>query len=163
LGAFVAARGNGTALGVWAATMIGNIGGAMCMYGVGHRFGLPWLERRFPRLFPAGAVDRFSEKFATQGMLGVVVSRFLPGVRAIVPPVAGSLGIGAVRALIAMSLASGAWYGLVCVLAFRAGANADVLLARIGEQQRTVGLIAAAVALIAAGIWIIRARGAKRS
>jgi membrane protein DedA with SNARE-associated domain len=158
LGAFVAARGNGTAVGVWAATMLGNVGGAMLMYGVGHRYGLPLLQRRAPRLFPAGATDRFAERFASRGMLAVVVSRFLPAVRAVVPPVAGAMGVGAIRALLAMSIASGAWYGLVCWLAFRAGANADVLLARIADQQRTVGLIALGVVVTAAAVWAIRRR-----
>ncbi|WP_310571466.1 VTT domain-containing protein [Gemmatimonas sp.] len=160
LGAFVAARGNGSAVGVWTATMIGNIGGAMMMYGLGHRFGLPWLMQRFPSLFPAGATQRITERFKTQGVLAVVVSRFLPGVRAVVPPLAGAMGIGAVRALLAMSLASGAWYGLVCVLAFRAGANADALLARIAGQQRTVGLVAAAIVVVVVGtVWWRRTRG----
>ncbi len=161
LGAFVAARGNGTAFGVWAATMIGNIGGAMAMYGVGHRYGLPFLQRRAPTLFPAGATERFAEQFATQGIAAVVVSRFLPAVRAVVPPVAGALGIGALRAVLAMSVASGAWYGLVCVLAFRAGANSDALLARIAAQQRTIGLVAAAVAVLGVGYVLWRRRRAQ--
>lgn len=166
LGAFVAARGAGTAFGAWSATMIGNIAGAMCMFGVGRRYGLPWLGARFPRLFPPDAAERFSKQFATQGMLAVVVSRFLPAVRAVVPPVAGALGIGAWRALVAMTLASGAWYGLVCVLAYRAGANADQFLARIVGQQRTLGLSALAVAVIIAVIfwrqYRARARGRTR-
>jgi membrane protein DedA with SNARE-associated domain len=160
LGAFVAARGNGSAVGVWTATMAGNIGGAMMMYGLGRRFGLPWLMQRFPALFPAGATERTTERFKTQGLFAVIVSRFLPGVRAVVPPLAGAMGIGAVRALIAMSLASGAWYGLVCVLAFRAGANADALLERIAGQQQTVGLVAAGVVVVAAVViwWRTRRR-----
>ncbi len=159
LGAFVAARGNGTVVGVWGATMAGNIGGAMAMYGLGHRYGLPYLMQRFPALFPADATQRFADRFARQGMAAVVVSRFLPAVRALVPPVAGALGIGAVRALLAMSLASGAWYGLICVLAFRAGANADALLARIADQQRLVGLAALVVALMAVAVlWARRRR-----
>lgn len=154
LGAFVAARGNGTELGVWAATMVGNVGGAMLMYGLGHRYGLPWLMRRFPGVVSPTAADRFAERFKTQGMLAVVVSRFLPAVRALVPPMAGALGIGAIRAAVAMTLASGVWYGLVCLLAFRAGANADVLLARIAEQQRTIGIAAVAiVVLVMAVVW----------
>jgi membrane protein DedA with SNARE-associated domain len=154
LGAFVAARGNGTELGVWAATMVGNVGGAMLMYGLGHRYGLPWLMARFPSIVSPTAADRFAERFKTQGMAAVVVSRFLPAVRALVPPMAGALGIGAVRAAVSMTLASGVWYGLVCILAFRAGANADILLARIAEQQRTIGLAAVAVVVLAmAVVW----------
>lgn len=158
LGAFVAARGNGTEFGVWSATMLGNVGGAMLMYGLGHRYGLPWLMKRFPAIVSPSAADRFAERFKTQGMAAVVVSRFLPAVRALVPPMAGALGIGAVRAAIAMTLASGVWYGLVCVLAFRAGANADVLLARIAQQQRLIGTIAVAIVLMAAVIVWLRVR-----
>ena len=129
------------------------------MYSLGHRFGLPWLARRLPALFPDRGTEQIVARFQSQGLFAVLVSRFLPGVRAVVPPLAGAMGIGAVRALIAMSLASGVWYGLVCVLAFRAGANADALLARIAEQQRTVGLVAAAVVLAAACVIWLRWRG----
>lgn len=153
LGAFVAARGNGTALGVWSATMIGNISGAMSMYWVGYRFGLPWLSRRIPALVPADASRRFAERFTAQGMIAIVISRCLPAVRAVVPPVAGALGVGAVRTGIAMTLASGAWYGLICVLAFGAEANADLLLARISGQQRLFGVIAVVLTALLAGIW----------
>jgi membrane protein DedA with SNARE-associated domain len=90
------------------------------------------------------------------------VSRFLPGVRAVVPPIAGAMDVGAVRALIAMALASGAWYGLVCVLAFHAGANADALLERIAGQQKTLGLGAAAMVLVAVAVMWWRAQGRRR-
>ena len=161
LGAFVAARGNGTALGVWGATMAGNVGGAMVMYGLGHRYGLPWLMRRFPRIVSTAGADRFTERFKAQGLAAVVVSRFLPGVRAVVPPMAGALGVGAMRAAIAMTLASGVWYGLVCVLAFRAGANADGLLARMAEQQRALGLAALAITAVG-GVVLWWRLGSKR-
>ncbi|WP_434480658.1 DedA family protein [Gemmatimonas sp.] len=161
LGAFVAARGNGSWLGAWIATMVGNIGGAMLMYGLGHRFGLPWLMRRFPTIVSPTAADRFAQRFSTQGMAAVVVSRFLPGVRALVPPMAGALGIGAVRAAVAMSLASGVWYGIICLLAFRAGANAEQLLALIASQQRTIGLAALALTIAVVLYLLWRRRRAK--
>ncbi|MDQ6613053.1 MAG: hypothetical protein M3Y64_11505, partial [Gemmatimonadota bacterium] len=53
LGAFAAARGPGSAIGVWTATMLGNVGGAMLMYFLGVRYGLPWLAKRFPSLHMA--------------------------------------------------------------------------------------------------------------
>lgn len=159
LGAFVAARGAGTAAGVWAATMVGNIGGAMLMFGLGRRYGLPWLRRRFPALMPEGTTDQLTERFARQGMLAVVVSRFLPGVRAIVPPLAGAMGLGAMRSAVAMTVASGAWYGLVCIIAFRAGANADAVLSRIASNQRTLGIAAGVLVIVAASVlWWRRGR-----
>jgi membrane protein DedA with SNARE-associated domain len=75
-----------------------------------------------------------------------------------VPPVAGALGIGATRAALAMGLASGAWYALVCWLAFRAGANADALLDRIAAQQRTLGLIALGLVGVAGVAYWLRRR-----
>jgi membrane protein DedA with SNARE-associated domain len=74
---------------------------------------------------------------------------------------AGALGIGAVRAAIAMTLASGVWYGIVCVLAFRAGANADQLLARIAEQQRLLAIGAGVLAMVAVAIVAWRTRSSR--
>jgi membrane-associated protein len=140
--------------------MAGNIGGAMLMYGLGHRFGMPWLVQKFPRMFSHESTERLVERFRTGGVVAVAISRFLPGVRAVVPPIAGAVNFGAVRAALAMSVASGAWYAIVCWLAFRAGANADVLLARIADQQRTVAIVAAIVVAIALAVFFIRRRRA---
>lgn len=158
LGAFVAARGNGTAIGAWSATMVGNIGGAMLMYTLGRRFGMPWLAQKMPSVFGGDVGDKFAARFQQQGMLAVVISRFLPAVRAVVPPVAGAMGIGVTRAALAMGVASGAWYAIVCWLAFRAGANADALLDRIATQQRLIGIVAMAIVIIAAVVYWIRRR-----
>jgi membrane protein DedA with SNARE-associated domain len=160
LGAFVAARGNGTAIGAWAATMVGNIGGAMLMYALGRRFGMPWLTKTFPGMFSAESTAAMTERFRKGGVVAVAISRFLPGVRAVVPPIAGAIGFGAVRAAIAMTLASGAWYGIVCWLAFHAGANADVLLAKIAGQQRTIGVVAVVVVGVALLVLFIRRKRA---
>ena len=158
LGAFVAARGNGTAIGAWTATMIGNIGGAMLMYGLGRKFGMPWITQRFPRMFTAESTAAMTARFKRGGVAAVAVSRFLPGVRAIVPPIAGAINFGAVRAALAMTIASGVWYALVCWAAFHAGAEADVLLARVATEQKKVSLIAAAVVAIIVLVVFIRWR-----
>lgn len=160
LGAFVAARNDGSVFGAWAATMIGNLGGAMCMFALGRRVGLAWLSDRFPRVFPVEATQRAAERFRERGLVAVAVSRFFPGVRAVVPPVAGAIGVPAIRAAIAMTAASALWYGMVCVLAFQAGENAEVLLARIAAQQRLFAAVAAIVVVIAAIWWWRRQRKA---
>jgi len=158
LGAFVAARGSGTAFGAWAFTMIGNIGGAMMMYALGRRFGMPWLAKRMPSVFAGDASEKFMVRVQRDGVLGIMISRFLPAVRAVVPPVVGAMGVSAGRAALAMGVASGAWYGLVCWLAFRAGANADELLARIASQQKTVGLVALGVVVVVVIAYVVRRR-----
>lgn len=155
LGAFVVARGDGSAFGVWLATMVGNVGGAMLMYYLGHRYGMHWLERKFPSLKDEGG-KKFEAHYKRFGIPGLIVSRFLPGIRAVVPPIAGAMHIGAVRSALAMTLASGAWYALVCVLAFRAGSNAEALIAKIGESQKYLGIGAAVIVLIGAGIFFAR-------
>lgn len=155
LGAFVVARGDGSAIGVWLATMIGNVGGAMMMYYFGHRYGMPWLEKKFPSLKGEGG-KKFEKQYKRFGIPGLIVSRFLPGVRAVVPPIAGAMHIGAVRAALAMSLASGAWYAMVCVLAFRAGSNAEALIAKIGESQKYLAIGAGAIVLVGVGIWLVK-------
>lgn len=160
LGAFVAARGNGSALGAWTATMIGNIGGAMTMFALGRVMGIHVLTRRFPRTFPEEASARVALRFRERGIVAIVISRFLPGLRALVPPVAGAIGMAPLRAASAMAIASGVWYGVICWLAFSAGANAEVLLARIAGQQRVFGAIAAliVVMIVAAMVWRRRTR-----
>ena len=130
------------------------------MFALGRRIGIQGLSARFPRLFPAEASQRVASRFREQGIVALVISRFLPGVRAFVPPVAGAIGLGAWRSAIAMTIASGVWYGIVCRLAFGAGANAEVLLDRIAGQQRIIGAVAAVIALvfIASLVWRRRKR-----
>jgi membrane protein DedA with SNARE-associated domain len=162
LGAFVAARGGDRIVGVWMATMVGNISGAMLMYYLGHRFGLPWLEKRFPSFMRGDGAAKFESQYQRYGIPGVVLSRFLPGVRAIVPPIAGAMHIGAVRSALAMTVASAVWYGLVSVLAFRAGANADALLVTIAASQKTVGFVALGLVAFVVIAWWVRRQRATR-
>jgi membrane protein DedA with SNARE-associated domain len=158
LGAFVAARGEGSAVGAWAATMLGNLGGAFMMFMLGRRLGSGWLERKLPALGGPDGAARVESAYRTHGIWALAVSRFIPAVRAIVPPLAGALRVGVVRAMIAMSVASAIWYGLITWFAFTLGANAETLLARIGSSQRTAAIIAVGIVLVAAGVWWARRR-----
>jgi len=158
VGAFVAARGPASALGVWLATMAGNVGGALLMYGVGRRVGVEWLVRRAPRLFPADGAARLRGAVERRGIWALAASRFLPGVRALVPPVAGALGVAPAPAVAAMTAASGVWYGVVCLLAFRAGSSAEQLLAALARQQRGFAIGAVLLLLLGAVAWRWRRR-----
>jgi membrane protein DedA with SNARE-associated domain len=149
-GSFLAARGQGTAPGVFLTTWAGNLAGAMLIYAVGRRYGAERLERRLLGERAAEAESRLRALYGKYGLTALFLSRFLPGVRAIVPPLAGALRIPVIRAGVAMGAASAVWYGAISYLAFRIGADWDELsgtVARYGRASGVVGLI-----LVGAGL-----------
>lgn len=149
-GAFLAARGGDAAWPPFLAVWVGNIAGAGAMFWLGRRYGAATVERRF-HLDKGGRGDaRILGWYQRFGVLAFFVTRFVPGLRAIVPPVAGALRIPATGALLAMGAASGLWYGAITWFAFRAGANWEVLRGTIG-QLGTWSAVTATVVL-AAGV-----------
>ncbi len=153
LGAFVAARGEGSAFGAWAATMVGNLGGALLMFVLGRKLGASWLQRKLPILGGPEGAARVEAAYDKHGLWALSVSRFIPAVRAVVPPLAGALQVGLVRAMVAMSLASAVWYGLVTWLAFSLGSNAEALVEAVGNSQRIAAGVAIAVVVVAIVVW----------
>jgi membrane protein DedA with SNARE-associated domain len=157
-GSFLAARGQGSAAGAFLSTWAGNIAGAVLMYWVGRRYGADFVQRRLLGKKGPGAQERLEALYGRYGILALVISRFLPGIRAIVPPFAGSLRVPAVIALPAIALASGVWYGLIAVVAFRAGENWEDVQAAMARQARVVALVAIALAAIGLLVWWVRRR-----
>jgi membrane protein DedA with SNARE-associated domain len=156
LGSFIAARGQASPVLTFLSTLAGNLAGAMFMYWLGFRYGAERVLRRFGGA--GGGRDRLEALHDRYGVVAIAVSRFLPGLRAIVPPVAGALRIGVWRAVLAMGLASALWYGGITYLAFSAGANFEALEARIRSGQRWVGVAAVVLALAGLAVWLVRRR-----
>ncbi len=152
-GTWLAARGEGSALGAFLCTWLGNVAGAAAMYHVGRRHGTEWMRRHFPRLVDERGEARLRDLYSRYGLAALVVSRFIPGVRALVPPFAGALRVPAASALAAMAVASGVWYGLIAWLAWRAGSNWDAVTAMIARSGRIVTIAACVVALLAGLLW----------
>jgi membrane protein DedA with SNARE-associated domain len=158
-GSFLAARGQGTALGVFISTWAGNVGGAMLIYWVGRRYGAERLEQRLLGDRAAEAETRIKALYKRYGLAALFISRFLPGVRAIVPPLAGALRIPAIRTAVAMGAASAVWYGAISYLAFRIGADWEQLSSAVGRYGRGAALAGAALAVIVgAAIWVLARR-----
>lgn len=162
-GSFALARGDGRALGAFLATWVGSVAGAMVMYAAGRRYGAEMLARRLMRSQGDAARERLQRLFDRWGLWAIVVSRFLPGIRAIVPPFAGALRIAPPRALLAMAIPSAVWYGGITWLAFRAGAaDWQALSAQIRASQRMaailVGGVVVAVALGVGAVVLFRRR-----
>jgi len=98
------------------------------------------------------------------GAASLFLSRFIPGVRALVPPFAGALRLPALPSLVSIAIASGIWYGLVSYLAFRAGAaDWNALTGRISSVGRWIAIAAGVVIAAGALVWWLRQRRSEHS
>lgn len=152
-GSFYAARVEGSPILSFLATWGGNVAGAMGVYALGRRYGAGWLQQKFG---DAKGQGRIEESYRQRGMLALFLSRFMPGVRALVPPVAGALRVPAPRAAAVIAVASGIWYGLITLLAFRVGESWEELAAEMARMGRWMAVAAAAVVVIVAAVWWVR-------
>jgi membrane protein DedA with SNARE-associated domain len=161
IGSFLAARGKGSVVAAFVATWVGNVGGAMVMYGVGRRYGAKRLERRLLGEKGPAAQQRLERLYGRYGVVSLFASRFIPGVRALVPPFAGALRVPPLRAGLAIGAASGIWYATVSYLGFTLGGNWDRLAQIIVEYGR---ILAAAGLLVLLGVLVLwRTRSRKIS
>ncbi len=157
-GTWLAARGSGSAIGAFLSTWFGNVAGAATMYVIGRRHGTSWMRRKFPRLANEDGEARLRALYSRYGIAALVVSRFIPGVRALVPPFAGALQVPVGSAIAAMAIASGLWYGLISYLAWRAGTDWDAVSTMIARSGRVVTMLAVAIVLVGSVFWYWRHR-----
>jgi membrane protein DedA with SNARE-associated domain len=157
-GTWLAARGDGSAVGAFLSSWLGNVAGVAAMYEVGRRHGTTWMRRKFPRLADEQGEARLRSLYSRYGLAALVLSRFIPGVRALVPPFAGALRVPAFTAIAAMAVASGVWYGLISYLAWRAGSNWDAVTQMIARSGRVAAMVCLAVAVLAGLAWLVYQR-----
>lgn len=153
-GGFLAGRGVTdpvlSFLVVWAA----NVGTALLMYWVGHRYGATFFGTRLGRfILQPGQMQRLSALYARHGGKVIFFSRFLPGFRAVVPVFAGTSGMTFIRAAVPLALASGLWYGLIVYLGATAGRNWEQIRAAVEASGRWLGLVALLLFAVAAWYW----------
>jgi membrane protein DedA with SNARE-associated domain/uncharacterized tellurite resistance protein B-like protein len=160
LGAFLSNRGLTTPVLVFLVTWSANLLGAAGVYLASRRFG----RRLFAsptgrRLLAPRSLAVIEREYLRFGTAGIFVSRFLPGIRAVVPPFAGLVGLGALRTFVPMGIASAIWYGGITLLGAFIGAEWGRIMALIADVNRTLGLAAAAVMV---GVIVWRLMVAKR-
>lgn len=158
LGSFLAARGRGSVLAAFLATWIGNVSSAMLMYALGRRYGAEKLEKRLLGNKGPGAEQRLHQMYGRYGVTALFASRFIPGVRALVPPFAGALRVPPLRAALAIASASAIWYGTVSYLGFTIGGNWQRVKHLITEYSRVLAIVAILILLAGAVIWRNRSR-----
>jgi membrane protein DedA with SNARE-associated domain len=160
-GSFLAARAHGSPLVVLLVGWFGNVAGATVTYILGRRYGGKAFLRRIEKYAGPTAEDRIRTLYKKYGFAGLFVSRFLPGVRAIVPPFAGAIKLPAFGVILSIASASAVWFGIITFLAFRAGNNWDLLQRYLVRSGKVAGGLAIGVVLLVVVIWLLKRR-AKR-
>ncbi len=160
-GSFLADRAHGSAITVFLLGWFGNVAGAGITYTLGRKFGSKAFLRRIEKYGGPDAEARIKRLHKKYGFTGLFVSRFLPGVRAIVPPFAGAMRLPAFKVMLSVASASAVWFGLITFLAFRAGDNWDVVQHYIVRSGKVAGLIAIAIVVVAVGIWLWKRQAKK--
>ena len=160
-GSFLADRAHGSPFTVFLLGWAGNVAGAGVTYTLGRKFGAKVFLRRIEKFAGPDAEERIKKLHKKHGLVGLFVSRFLPGVRAIVPPFAGAMRLPAFRVMLSIGSASAVWFALITFLAFRAGDNWDLVEKYLVRSGKVAGAIAVALVLIALGFWLWRRGRAK--
>lgn len=158
LGGFLAGRGTVDPWAVFFVVWAANVLGALGVYALGRHYGPAFFQGRLGRrlLHPRQlvALDAFYRRYGT-GV--IVVSRFLPMFRAVVPVFAGVTRLGVVRTALPMSLASALWYGGIVWLGATTGRNWQQLRELVEQSGRWLWL-PALVGLAAVVVWWRRTR-----
>jgi membrane protein DedA with SNARE-associated domain len=161
-GSFIVAQApSGTMVGVFLAVWIGNVGGAMLVYALGRRYGAERLERRLAGSHAQSRDARVRRMFDRFGLPALFVSRFVPGVRAIVPVFAGALKLPVGPVLLMMATASAIWYGTITVLAFRVGADWERLKTTVAQYGTRAAIAGAVLLTIGFVAWLIANKRSK--
>jgi membrane protein DedA with SNARE-associated domain len=161
-GSFLADRAHGSPFIVFLLGWLGNVSGAGVTYYLGRKFGAKVFLRRIEKYAGPDAEDRIKRLHKKYGLAGLFVSRFLPGVRAIVPPFAGAMRLPAFKVMFSVASASAVWFGLITFLAFRAGDNWDLVQRYLVRSGKVAGAIAVGIVVVAIGIWLWKRHSRKR-
>lgn len=159
VGAMLSVGGRVTALGVFTATWLGNVGAAVAVYAgartVGRGFFRGHVGRRLLRREQLARLERL---YARHGVWAIFLSRFVPGLRALVAPFAGVANLGSVRALAPVMLASALWYGAITFVAATTTRNLGQIGHLIAALNR--GFLAFTLLAVVGGVvwWLLRRR-----
>ena len=159
LGAFLSQGGVISAWSVFLITWIANVTTGAAVYVAGRTLGRSFFTGRLgSRLLDPRRLARLEALYARYGTWGIFLSRFVPGVRAVVPPFAGVARLGVWRFLSAMIVASGIWYGTLTYLAATAIRQIDQIARVLSGINRLALAAALVITLLALGWYLWRRR-----
>jgi len=155
LGAFLARRGEISVVPLAILCWAANIASAAGTYALGRRHGRGFFRDGWGRkLMPPETLAALEEAYGRWGTAGIFLSRFLPGLRAAVPPFAGVAGLSPARALVPAAAASAIWYTFLAFAGYGLAQNWEAVKALVADTSRVLGVAALAVSVaVAAWLW----------
>ena len=154
-GAFVASRSGFRLPLVFLAAWFGNVVGALAVYELGRRYGARRFESQLAGTKAEERDTRIRLMFARYGLPALFLARFIPGVRALVPLVAGALKLPPLASGIMMAAAAAIWYGAITLIAFRFGSSWAELSAWMANYTAAVGVAATAILAVGLVVWAV--------
>lgn len=161
LGAFLAESGRATPWLVFLWTWLANVISAIGVYLLAHRFGNGFFATPVGHwLLKPRQLEQIGRFYTRWGAAAILVSRFLPAFRALVPVFAGVTRTPLRRILAPLALASALWYGALVYLGAVAGRNWEAIVAFFARASTTLLIIAGMLILLVA-VWWWRSRHAE--
>lgn len=162
LGGFLTHRTTLRPVTVWLLVWGTNAGGAILLYYITRRWGGAFVDTRLgKRLLPPSAIAAMEQEYLRFGVIGIFLTRLLPGFRSFVAPFAGLVKLPALKAIVPIVLAAGVWYGGLVWIGVRLGGEWEAIQRIIGRINGTLVIIAAALVVVAV-VTVIRRRRRRR-
>lgn len=127
---------------------------ALAVYAAARRYGGGIFGTRWGRwLLRPQQLHRMSLFYREYGTLTILVSRFFPVFRVLVPAFAGISKLGFWKTAVPLSIASAVWYGALVAGGVLFSRNIDRLLGALGAVNTTAGILAGLIAMLLLLIW----------
>jgi membrane protein DedA with SNARE-associated domain len=153
---FLAGRGLLAPTAVFATAIVGTQVGVMAAFWIGRRWGRALLAGPMGRFLPADRLERLDAWFARYGAPAIAISRFFPGIRALVMPAAGLAGFPAWKVWVFAGISVVIWNALVVGLGLLAGTHLDWARGMLVRYNAIAGAIVAVALVSWLGIVLYR-------
>lgn len=158
LGGLLSTVGNVSARGVFLATWICNVASALLVYRLAYRHGRGFFADGWGRhVLRPHQMERMQRFYDRWGTPAIFFTRFLPGVRSVVPVFAGVSHQGWVPVAVPIAVASAIWYGALVWIGVWAGHRLGLLRELLGRLNSVLGIAAVVVTLLVL-VWWWRSR-----
>lgn len=154
VGAILADRGALRAELVFLFAWLGNLLLGLGVYTAARVYGAGLFSTRWGRwLLRPAQLERMAIFYDEYGTLTVLVSRFFPVFRVLVPAFAGVSRLGFWRTAVPLAFATAAWYGALIGAGVLLSRNLPRLVAALRTVNLTAAGIAAVIAILLALLW----------